>query len=68
MRRLFVAVKSGAQMDRATRVTLWIAFIVLASYFVGFFVDCALDDACRIVCAMNVSRGGCHAQWTPDAK
>jgi hypothetical protein len=53
-------------MDRSTKATLWIAFAVLLSYFVWFFADCAMDDACRIVCAGN-GRGTCHTERTPDA-
>jgi hypothetical protein len=52
-------------MDRSTKATLWIAFVVLLSYFVWFFADCAMDDACRFVC-VNRGRGGCHTERTPD--
>jgi hypothetical protein len=52
-------------MDRSTKATLWIAFAVLPSYVVWFFADCAMDDACRIVCVNN-GRGGCHTERTPD--
>ena len=57
----------GAPMDRTTKATLWVAFTILATYFVWFFVDCAMDDACHIVC-VNGGRGGCHTQRLPDAK
>ena len=56
-----------AAMDRSTKMTLWVAAIVLGSYFVWFYLDCAMDDACRIVC-VNGGRGGCHTQWTADPK
>jgi hypothetical protein len=61
------AVPIGARMDRQTKVTLWIAFTVLVSYFVWFYLDCAMDDACHIVCVSD-GRRGCHTQWTPDPK
>ena len=48
-------------MDRSTKATLWIAFIVLVSYFVWFFADCAMDDTCRLVCKAG-GRGGCHTE------
>jgi hypothetical protein len=54
-------------MDRSTKMTLWVAAIVLGSYFVWFYVGCAIDDACHIVC-VNGGRGGCRAQWTADPK
>jgi hypothetical protein len=54
-------------MDRSTKATLWIAFLVLASYFVWFYVDCAFDDTCQIVCHSG-GRNGCYAQRTPDQK
>jgi hypothetical protein len=53
-------------MDRSTKATLWIAFIVLMSYFVWFYLDCAMDDACHLVCG-NGGRG-CHTQRTPEPK
>jgi hypothetical protein len=55
-------------MDRSTKVTLWIAAIVLGSYFVWFLLDCAMDDGCHLVCSPNRSRGGCHAEWTTAPK
>jgi hypothetical protein len=56
-------------MDQRTKVTLWIAFLVLASYFVWFFLSCAMDDTCHLVCRFNgSSRGGCYTQRTPDLK
>jgi hypothetical protein len=57
----------GAQMDRSTKATLWIAFIVLSGYFVWFFLDCAMDDACHLVCRFG-GRGGCYTQRTPELK
>jgi len=56
-------------MDRSTKATLWIAFLVLFSYFVWFFVDCAIDNSCHLVCQVHGSfRGGCYTQRTPDLK
>jgi hypothetical protein len=56
-------------MDRSTKATLWIAFLVLFSYFVWFFVDCAIDDSCHLVCRRAAGfRGGCYTQRTPDLK
>ncbi|MCP3472525.1 hypothetical protein NLM33_19620 [Bradyrhizobium sp. CCGUVB1N3] len=52
-------------MDRQTKATLWVAFIVIASYFVWFYLDCAMDEACHFVCEGN-GRRGCHTQWTSD--
>ena len=49
-------------MDRSTKITLWIAAAVLLSYFVWFFADCAMDDACRVV-----YRGICHTERTPHS-
>jgi hypothetical protein len=54
-------------MDRSTKATLWVAFIVLMSYFAWFYADCAMDDACHIVCASG-GRAGCHPQRTPGPK
>ncbi len=54
-------------MDRSTKATLWVAFILLLSYFVWFYVDCAMDDACHIVCVAG-GRGGCHTERTRDSK
>jgi hypothetical protein len=51
----------GARMDRSTKATLWIAFTILISYFVWFYVDCAMDDSCRIVCVSG-GRRGCHTE------
>jgi hypothetical protein len=42
-------------MDRMTKATLWIAVLVLGSYFVLAFLDCALDATCQLRCA---STGG----------
>ena len=56
-------------MDRSTKATLWVAFLALFSFFVWFFVDCAIDDSCHLVCQAHGSfRGGCHTQRTPDLK
>jgi hypothetical protein len=55
-------------MDRLTRATLWVAFIVLLSYFAWFFLDCAMDRSCHLVCRFNGGRNGCHTERTPDLK
>jgi hypothetical protein len=57
----------GANVDRLTKATLWVAFLVLASYFVWFYVDCATDDTCQIVCRSG-GRGGCYVHRTPAPK
>ncbi len=54
-------------MDRTTKATLWVAFILLVSYFVWFYVDCAMDDACHIVCVAG-GRAGCHTERTHGPK
>jgi hypothetical protein len=54
-------------MDRSTKATLWVAFTISVSYFVWFDLDCAMDDACHIVC-VNGGRGGCHMQRMHDPK
>ncbi len=55
-------------MDRlTTKATLWVAAIILISYVVWFFADCAVDDACRIVCVKS-ARGGCHTERGPAQK
>jgi hypothetical protein len=54
-------------MDRSTKVTLWVAFTVLVSYFVWFYLDCAMDDTCHIVC-VNGGRRGCHTERVLDPK
>jgi hypothetical protein len=58
-------------MDRMTRATLWIAALVLGSYFAWAFLDCALDTACQFRCAstggVNTAyrvRAGCAYQRT----
>ncbi len=50
-----------------TKATLWLAFLVLASYFAWFFLDCAMDDRCHLVCSYGSFRSGCHTQRTPKA-
>jgi len=55
-------------MDRLTKATLWVAFTVLFLYLVWFFLDCAMDDACHLVCRFNGGRNGCYTQRTPDLK
>lgn len=59
---------SVTHMDRLTRTTLWVAFIVLLSYFAWFFLDCAMDRSCHLVCRFNGGRNGCHTERTPDLK
>jgi hypothetical protein len=60
-------------MDRMTKATLWVAFLVLGAYFVWLFLDCAMDDTCHLGCPSNygimLSRGanGCGLQRTPKA-
>jgi len=54
-------------MDRSTKATLWIAFIVLFGYFAWFFLDCVMDDTCHLVCRFG-GRSGCHTQRTPELK
>jgi len=46
-------------MDRSTKATLWIAFLVLFAYFVWFFLDCWMDASCHLACRFTGSRGGC---------
>jgi hypothetical protein len=38
---------AGVTMDRMTKATLWIAALVLGSYFVSAFLDCAMNDNCH---------------------
>ena len=38
-------------MDGKTRATLWIAGLVLGTYFLTTFLNCALDPACQFRCA-----------------
>jgi hypothetical protein len=59
----------AAHMDRMTKVTLWVAALVLGSYFVWAFLDCALDPTCQLRCASTGgvdtayhSRGACVYQ------
>jgi hypothetical protein len=40
----------AVHMDRMTKATLWVAFLVLGSYFVRAFLDCAMDDTCHRSC------------------
>jgi hypothetical protein len=54
-------------MDRQTRLTLWIAFVVLLSYFAWFFLDCAMDETCHLVCRPG-GRGICYTSRTPVIK
>jgi hypothetical protein len=51
-------------MDRLTKATLWIAFLVLFSYFAWFYLDCAMDESCHLVCRTGGYRGGCHTERT----
>jgi hypothetical protein len=49
-------------MDWMTKATLWIAALVLGSYFVWATLDCALDASCELRCApisgIATRRGG----------
>lgn len=57
----------GARMDRMTKATLWIAALVLGSYFAWFFLSCAMDDTCHLVCRYGGSfRSACHLQRSPE--
>ena len=56
------------RMDRQTKFTLWIAFLVLFSYFAWFSLDCAMDETCHLVCHANGGRGGCYTQRTSPAE
>jgi hypothetical protein len=38
-------------MDGMTRATLWIAALVLGTYFATTFLNCALDARCKLRCA-----------------
>jgi hypothetical protein len=38
-------------MDWKTRATLWIAGLVLGTYFATTFLNCALDARCKRRCA-----------------
>jgi hypothetical protein len=40
-------------MDGMTRATLWIAALVLGTYFATTFLNCALDPACKRRCASS---------------
>ena len=57
----------GTQMDRQTRLTLWIAFLVLFSYFAWFTLDCAMDDTCHFVCRAG-GHGACYTSRTAPIK
>lgn len=37
-------------MDRMTKATLWVAFLVLGTYFVWASLDCAMGDTCYPRC------------------
>jgi hypothetical protein len=54
-------------MDRQTKLTLWIAAVVLISYFAWFALDCAMDETCHLVCR-NSGRGGCYTTRDPAVK
>ena len=54
-------------MDRQTKATLWIAFLVLFSYVAWFYLDCAMDETCHLVCHAG-GRGGCYTKRTPEIK
>jgi len=56
-----------------TKATLWVAFLVLGSYFVWLFLDCAMDYTCHRDCpptyGIMLPRGvnGCGIQRAPEA-
>ena len=53
-------------LDRQTRLTLWIAALVLVSYFAWFYLDCALDETCHLVCRFG--HGNCYTTHTPATR
>jgi hypothetical protein len=54
-------------MDRQTKFTLWVAFLVLFSYVAWFYLDCAMDETCHLVCHAG-GRGGCYTQRSAPAE
>jgi hypothetical protein len=54
-------------MDRQTKFTLWLAFLVLGSYFAWFALDCAMDETCHLVCRAG-GRGGCYTTRSAPAE
>jgi hypothetical protein len=36
-------------MDLRTKATLWLAAVVMVSYFAWLYADCAPDPGCRVV-------------------
>jgi hypothetical protein len=54
-------------MDRQTKFTLWVAFLVLFTYVGWFYLDCAMDETCHLVCHYG-GRGGCYAQRSAPAE
>jgi len=60
---------AGALVDRMTKATLWVAALVLGSYFVWAILDCELDATCQLRCAptgvsMGRGNGSCVYQRT----
>src|SRR5215475_7306387 len=58
---------SDVRMDRQTKFTLWVAFLVLFSYVAWFYLDCAMDETCHLVCHAG-GRGGCYTQRSAPAE
>jgi hypothetical protein len=56
-----------ARMDRQTKFTLWVAFLVLFTYVGWFYLDCAMDETCHLVCRYG-GRGGCYTQRSAPAE
>jgi hypothetical protein len=57
----------SARMDRQTKFTLWVAFLVLFTYVGWFYLDCAMDETCHLVCRYG-GRGGCYTQRSAPAE
>jgi hypothetical protein len=57
----------SARMDRQTKFTLWVAFLVLFTYVGWFYLDCAMDETCHLVCHYG-GRGGCYTQRSAPAE
>jgi hypothetical protein len=62
----FVQAHVGARMDRQTKFTLWVAFLVLFTYGGWFYLDCAMDETCHLVC--HYGGRGCYTQRSAPAE